>query len=592
MSISTFQEKFLRGGCGIAALLSIAAVMLGGVFVCNRDVRQMQDQSEAKPALTVGDVAIPAVQIENAYQQQVGGAQPDSPEGPAVFVELQTLGRTIDNAIDQAALAAIAKERGIQFTDEEILAAVDTAFDQSLQSSRQQLEMMGQLKPGATDKEFEEVLTKQYGKSPADLKKDQVDQIKQRLADPAQRPQMVVAAAPLILIGQERAKVAPNDDQLRQSYDELTTKRILLKNDVPGGSAAERAQKALADVKSGTFEQAIERHSNELPAGNKKISENTQVLIGSELLTDPALRGLLDLKAGEVSGVVDVREGKAIYKVVSRRSNLPKDFDKEKERYRRQFADQAAARRIEEEVKKFKAKPDIVKFQAPGYKALYDFMQATMSPVADMNAKMQQLFDQAMAALDKNEGFDQRAAALAAYGAMTSLYGAPGADIEKLRPLRIRTIESLLQTGESFALRMELANVFESAKQYDEAAQQILAAAQNNTLVDEPYTSEGERRFLGIRQKVEQFEKNNQATEEVRKEIRKELERFSKDRDAAAVYRKEQQKLMEEERKKQEAEFKKQQAESKAATTGSTGSTAPATGSTATGSTATGTTGQ
>lgn len=517
--------------------------MFGGVFYTsctNQGQTSMADgQGQVAPAFRVGDIAVPGAEIQDAIDNQLstfGGAEQLPPR--LVASQVATV---LNASIDRALLARLAQTRGIQFSDEAILAAQTRQLDEAVQQARQQAILTGQLKADATPQQFDEFIKKQAGgRTLAQIREEQTKSLREALADPSRRSQVLLSVAPLLLQQSMRGQFNPSEAELRASYDQLTVKRILLKEGLPGKSAAERAQEALAAIQGGlSFEQAMDRYSNDLPQGSEKVSQNTTPLSGSTVLADPQLRPIADLKPGQVSGVLDTPEGKIIVKLISRKSELPKDFEKNKATYRSQLVDQYAGQAIEAELRKLRQDPNLVKWEAPGYRAIYEFGRASEGAVGtDSEAKMRQVYELATQAVQKNQGYDARAAALARFASLDTLYNAAAANREALRDERIASIQSLLETGEFTDLRLQLVDLYVQANRKDEAFNELLTAARNNTRFDPV----GQERYRSIAAKLAELQRSNTLTAEQAKQVQGELERYRTEQAEDERQRAEQQK--------------------------------------------------
>jgi acid phosphatase family membrane protein YuiD len=563
--------------------------MFGGMFYsCALSSRQHgPEQAQSRTAFTVAGTPVPAEIVSQGVDAQLQGqmrqfgAMADM-LGPTF--EAGTYARVLNGLIDQAAYLPLAKKNGVDLGDAALLKAAERQLDEEAAAQREQAEMTGQLKKGATDKDWDDFLKKNVGKTFAEIRQMRLDGVRKALADASQRDSAMISLARPALEQQLASKMNVSDEQLRKSFENVTYKRVLLKTGVPGKTPDERAQAALKEIQGGLkFETAIDRYSNELPTPGKKLSETTNTASGSALATDPQFKALADLKAGQVSGVVDVPEGKAIYKVVSRTPNVPKDFETKKEDYRRKAVADLVKADVDRQLKELKASGNLVQFSAPGYRALYEYSLMTgdnpMAPVADL-AKAQQIYNQAKQAVQKNEGYDARAAALAQYAALDSMYNAAGSNKESLRQARIDTTLALLETSESHKLRMDLVELYVEAKQNQPAAEQLLTAARNNTSFDET----GQRRSQEIGAKRQELKSKGILSAEQERMILDEERRWQKDKAETDRLAAEQKRMEEELRKQAEAEAKKNAATKPGTTpapgTTTTGATAPSTTST------------
>lgn len=545
----------------MAVLIFGAVVMLGGAFYssCMANARNgvpEQAQGQQKIAFTVGDTPVAADLLQTAIQKQVSDklsqqAQQGQAGGPSPIVEIMATGEVLNGLISEAARASLVKQLGIPVTDADLTAAYNTRMQDELSGLREQLTMMGQLKPNATDKDVDEAYKKMTGQSLADTRTKQQADFQASLNDKARRASLVITLAPQFLQGYYGKQVNASDADVKASYDRLTVKRIVARTISASkkGTLDERIGEAEKAVKGGMpFEQAMEKFSDDVPVNGKKLGEQTTTLTGSEIASDPNLKPIGTLKAGDVSPIVTVPEGKAIYKLISTKNEAPKDFDANKAKYRKQYVDGIVAGKVNEAVQKLLDSPTLVKFNSPGYKAFYDFLRAQRA--ADASGKaMQQAYDEAKAAATKNEGYDTRAAILARFAANSVLWSLPTADKNALRPERIDTLTALLQSAESFELRMELVNLDLEAKKNQDAADQLVQAARNNAT----YDAMGFAHWSQVRDKLLAMQKENQIGADQAKVIEQAQLDWSRNR---AKYDEEQQELQRE-KAKAEAEAKK-----------------------------------
>lgn len=531
--------------------------MLGGVFYscASGNGRMAQgDKAPTQTALTVAGTPVPADAIRLGVEGQMGQFGGD---GIDPQFELTLYSQVMNQLVDTAAYEQLAKQNGVDLSDANLLKAFETDFQSRMEQARESAAMSGQLKPGYTEKDWLDfVKTQTGGKTLDELKNSQLEDLKKRLADASTHQSVVITLAPAALRAALAPKFQPTDDQLKQSYSTVTYKRILFKNDLPGKSAEERANTVLAELKSGLkFETAIDRYTNDLPLGGTKVSEPTNSATGSSILGDPQYKPLQGLKKDEITGVVDLPEGKAIYKVFSVQPNLPKDFEEKKAQYRAKLSRDLVEADIARQLADLKKSPELVVYKAPGFKAVADAADLARS-AGDLN-KLKKVYEEAKQAVAKNEGYDARAAALAQFVAFDGIWKAPDADQKKLLPERVQVIDDLLKTRESFKLRMELVDLFDKDGKPDQVFENLLQAAQSNTMPD----GTGQSNFGTIAAKVADLRSRRVITEEQEKQIQVEQDRWRNDKIEADKFQAEQ-KVQEAAAKKQaEEEEKKAKAE-------------------------------
>lgn len=537
VSISNFQEKIFKGGCGISILVALAGVMLTSMFygACAGDRNPAANQGDVKIAFTVGSTPVRADVVTMGMQEQI--QQTNQQFGgmadmlPPTF-QAQAAGRAISILIDTAAFLPIAEKNGIKLDDASLLAASKQEFEDTKQSVRSAYIQQGLIKPTATDAEFSDAVKKKEGRSIAEIEKERNENLQKSLQDPAKKEDLRISLARTALVQGLMAKLKVTDDEVKKSFETVSYKKIILKSGMPGGTPQVRAEAVLKALKGGMkFEAAMDKFSNEVPPAKQKLSTMAAATTGGAALeSDPTLSPLKTLEAGKYSDVVDIPDGKAIYYVVTRDPNLPKDFATAIENYRRSVARQKVTADIDKQLTEFKKQSGAIKWNSLGIQALYEYSMAPgTSPFGGGSVdvpKMQEILSLAEKALEKSQGYDVEAASMAQFGAIEALYLAPGADQAKLRPKRIAAIEKLLETTESFRLRMDLVDLFLESKDNAKAADQLLLAAQYNTALDDS----GKQRYDQVFQKLTTMRAQNQLTTDQAKSVVAELDRWKKDK--------------------------------------------------------------
>ncbi|RYG85157.1 hypothetical protein EON77_06080, partial [bacterium] len=391
MSISKFQNV-VKGGCGQVVIFGMAAVFVASLAYqgCGAGMRGNNAPlpGGGNEVAQVAGVPISSGSIDKAVQAQLaqfGGATADSL--PPSF-EIVLLGQALSRAIDEANATAIAKQNGVDTSDAAILKFVDAEIAKLPQSAREQLTQSGQLKPGASDAELDAAVKKvSGGKSLAEIVKTQGDEVRQQLKDPEKGPQIKNSIVQLLVIDSYKKKVNLSDQELRQSFDQVEVKRIVIPftgatpGDVaPGGATPDEAtarataERALAAAKGAEgFEAAMTAFSKEPPqTPGKPVSQNVLALPAAQLATLPEYAPIRNLKSGDVSGIEKTPEGFVIYKIAGTKSDLPKDFATRTAFYRDQVLSQRAQKAYTEDLKRYgeSNKPN---FSSDAYAALYAF---------------------------------------------------------------------------------------------------------------------------------------------------------------------------------------------------------------------------
>jgi len=522
--------------------------MVGGVFYtsCVAGRSASAEPSAQKVGIEVAGTPVYAdaiydqVTAQKSYQTQFvpGGMSPDS--------ELGIYQKVVQDAVDSATKTALVQSSGLPLTDEALTKAFTDSVNTQIEMTRSQLVAQGKLKPDANDAEFDKAFKNEggSGKTVTETKNEAFKQFKVALGEKEKRNGIVMGLALVLLQNQAADKLALSDADLEKNYDQYVVKRIITKDLVPGkGKPEERIAKAEAALKAGsTFEKAVDDFSEDLPNGGKKLSEITTTLTGYTLLTDPSFKPLLSLKAGEVSPVVKLPEGEAIYKVISIKSDPPKDFKTRKDFYKREVVHNMTQKDVDAMVEKFKAAPGNVKFVSPGLKLVYDYQQAQLgTPTSgkSLSDEMKDLNVQAKKIIEAG-GMDARPATLVRYGAMNFLWKTPGADKAALRADMIDTLKAILDRAEIFSVRMQLVDIYTEDKKYDDAVSQLVAAVENNRpdpsgVINDKQISDAVRKMLVAKQITPEQQKT---VEDAQKAWKVQADEIQKERDEVAKARK------------------------------------------------------
>jgi hypothetical protein len=566
LSIVTVRKIIEKPGCYIPASIVMIVGIAGGLFVGSQGGGQVP--AEAGPIVaSVGSYKLSSVTLESVaadQMRQLGGAVTSlTPE-----LEARFLADTVRQLIEQGYVLELARQKKVDLSDGKVIEAIGSGFDEQLQMERRRLEETGVLKKGASDSEFLAELKKQQpGFDPEKEKARQIDLAKQALADPNRRPQVLAYVAGQELQKALAAAYNPTEEELKSYFTSYTVKRILVNPQSAGSSTPkEVAEKARKEIVGGmAFETAMERYSGETPPPGKKIGETTLVVSGRQIVSDPQYAGIPSLKAGEVSPVVESAGNAILYKLVSSKSELPKDFADKKDEYRREYQQSASSAAFRRELEALKATTPI-QWESKGYEALYLWLQeadAGLNLAGDAlkkrKEKLREIADQAKAAMESDLA-GRRAAILAHFAAISQIYNESNPDEKKaLADQRLEAISYLLEITENPTLRLEMVDLL-AAKKDPAAGEELVRVAESNF---DP-TAAGQVIYSGVDAKTTVLEKAKLLTPEQSKRIQAAQAAWraaKKEHDAAEAEAKRQQ--AEEERLAREAEAKAKAEEAK-----------------------------
>jgi len=434
-----------------------------------------QPEQMGPPIPTVGPFKV----YPTAGDKQL--AQPKGRVGAAAAslgpeFQARLLAQALQGQIDQGLTLTLAKEKGVVIDEKAAVDAYGKQFDQQLEQQKQMLTMTGKLKEGASEADFLAALREsQPGFDPAKEKQAQLDKVREAMADPTKRPLVEASIAGLALTEQAATAIKPTDAELKADYDTYKVKQISLS----GPDAKAQGEKVLAEIKAGlTFEAAMDKYSKATPEPKKKLSESVTTIVGRTVSASAIYAPIPALTPGKVSDVAVEGESAAIYKLISKTSDLPKDFATKKADYAKQVAMGKAQRQVGDEIKALKDKPDSVKWESEGYRALSEFARVADDPKSK-DADLEKVEADAKKAVE-SDILGRRAALLAQFGANSARYSkASAADKAKLADARVAAITGVLELLESSQLRLELIDLL-AAKKDPGAVEQLLRVAEGN----------------------------------------------------------------------------------------------------------------
>lgn len=551
MSIDAVRKVVEGPGC-LKYLITVVSVIAVGTFILTGPLCGVRDKTgkDEKPAMEVvakvGDFTISRLAIQNAIKDlQPGG-------GP--MRDVQNLGQALNQQITQGVLLQVANKHSIKMSDAEIRQQASAQMDQQIGMAKIQLMMSGKLKPNATQADFESELKKATGKSTKEIKDNNAAELETLLKDPTKRVMVVASFVGPALEADVASHLNPSDSEVKQQFDTFNLKRIFIPTAVSGADdSSAKAKKALDDIKGGlSFEGAMNRYSKDPAPAGKTISEDLKPTPATAIASDPNMISILKLKAGELTPVITVPGGSAIYKLISIKSALPADFEKKKADYRKSYAQNIARAQVQREIEDA-AHSVKVDWTAKGYKAVYDFMKAmeARSSQAEQKKLLEEVEKEASEPMTNED--DVRAASLARYAATTFLYNSATPDEKKkLASARIEAITNLLKFTDSPDIRFELSDLYAETKGGGpQAVDNLIQAAKSNNEVD----AAGQSRFNGINSRMAKLKKAGFLKPEDEKALEAEQTRWKNDRA-------EQDKAMAEKQKQDEAD-KKQAEEDK-----------------------------
>ncbi|MBV6458352.1 MAG: hypothetical protein HONBIEJF_01479 [Fimbriimonadaceae bacterium] len=572
MSITKTRTFIEKSGCGWITGGAIILVLIGGMFYQCNNSQQGQNQPGAKredntPAVaTVGGLNITSGMVQSAFdqrQQQMRTAAP-TPE-----TELAAYGQAIYSWVDQGLRLEALRANGFNPTNEEVLKLAEPSIDMNFFMLKFQLEQSGQLKPNSTQAEFDELLKKNTGKDQATLRKEELAQIKENLADPKRKGTVLASVANELLREKLATKIQVTDDEIKKSFDTYKFKRIRVGT---GPDAPKKLEEAQAALKGGmSFEAAMEKYSNESAPPGKKKAESTAELPYTSLISSAYYEPLLKLGKGGVSEPIEEPGvGPTLYKLIDITSKPPKDWEKTKEDTRKQLAAQKASAVAEAEVDKARKNAKIEWF-SPGFKVLYEYTKVINDPELSKQANadpkiMRAIIDEA-AKVPGEDSIGVRVATLTKFGAFNQIWLATKpADRAALETERLAILGETINVIESPDVRLDMADILVNKKDGKGAIQQLTSAANGNITTD----ALGQSRYSRIYSILEKVRRDKLATDEEIKAVEDIQKAWQQRSLEQAKFEEEERKMREDAAKRAEEERKKEMEKNKPVERGKT----------------------
>jgi hypothetical protein len=541
---------------------------------CGGNRMSQQEQARQQNAVAlVGDVPV----LGEAIQSQ---ASKISASDTSLAGQSSGLMYATGTVLRAAAIRSILLQ-GSAVSDAEVTQAIEKAADGQIEQMKGQLMMQGKIKPGASDAEIDKAI-KSLGstRTIAQIRGELVTTLTTAYKDPARKDAVIEGLGDAILTARLGEKAVGDDQTLRESYKTYVVKRIFFSAQSGAKETPEqRADKALADLKGGkSFEKLMDELSNDpAPPGGKPLHELTQTLPTDALSRVPELASLKGKPIGTTTGAVDVPGGKAIYQLTAIQDQVPPDFDKNKQKYRSQKADEAGRAELERQVQALLAS-DAVKWQHLGFKAFAAAYKAMSSPTGPSEDLLRKALADAEAATKSQNDSEKQVGARAMLAISSMLKTVPGADPAKMKSLQLSALEAVQAAGlQDAATSLQLADLYAEAKDGAKATDALLAASKSNTR----YDAEGERLFREVAGKAIKLEAAKVITKEQHQSIEAQQAAWTATKAENAKAEAQAKEELAKQQKANEAEIARQKAEAaKASTTTGGGTTtgAPALG--------------
>jgi hypothetical protein len=542
-----------RKGCQIVIGIVMLLVMLG--FIGPMFLRGNQTSSNGQPILPIVVVDGKAATTDdlNALRGQSEGRP--APASPREFFDRQA--EDLANLVELAAGDSLAAKYNVQPTREHALKSVDESIEQQLMITRIQYQMNGLIKQGATDADFESVFKTQQGMTVAEARQALIDQFtKDRLDNPEKGPLIIRSQAKVAVIERVALSKTPSEADLKKSYQTRAFNRIrIIDPKLTPDEASEKAEKARAALASG---KAFKDVYKDTVGGT--VPPPTELPM-SEIEKNKDYAALKDLKVNEAVVITEFSTP-AVFQLVSEKTNLPPDFEKDKAKLIADFGRREASTQVEEELKALKEDKSKVVWKDKEAELIYDLsVELKKSPPNTTPDAYQDILKRIDAVEASETGGTSDKLTVARYVAFEEAYKLSKPDDQKtMKEERAKNLAAALEVQDSASQRLELAEMDKDLKLADEAVESLSKAIENTVT----FTPADVKFVDGIETKANDWVKAGFFTEDHLNLVKAALKTW---RDDKAAYDKDQAELkaMEEEnRKEAEKERKRLEAEAKA----------------------------
>lgn len=536
MSVTKLRESTQKKGCMITVWVVMGLALVGlvgtGFWGCLAG-NPMQEGADPQnvEVFSVEGQKVTLRQVNEQIDQIRNRTGLGSISDPTF--DFQFMASAISELIAQAVTANLAAERNVVVDDAYALRVASDSIDASIGQMRSQLIQSGDLKADATEAEFQKILEERIGMSAAEFKEKSIQDVKDRLANPDTRPQIIAVASESALQENYIATTQVTDEEVKKSYETYSLLSISFdKQDMGLVERQAQAEKAMEELRGGADFLAVQKKYTTTP--NTEPTPYNRAMLEE----DPKLKPLASLKVGDFSQpIVEFGAIPRIYKLVSTKSDLPNDYATNKavinEGYRRQKAGTMMQKAVAEA-----AKTAEIDWKSPGYEAVYRVLsvnrEGTMSP-EQIKTELRAIIEETNVAADDPAG--SMPAILARYMAVQSLeFQSTEAEKKELAQTKIEVVTDLLNTTEHTPLRLELVDTYLLLDNKEMASQELLTAAMNNTgleMINQSY-------FDSINTKLVAMETAGTISEENAKKVRAELVRWSQEKAEADRLQKEQ----------------------------------------------------
>lgn len=578
MSISKFREFVEKSGCGwVVAIVTSLIMLFGLITVFGRNNQNGANGAEpgAGDIAVVGDTGLSLNYVNNFADRTRQQMQQQSQGRPLTLEDEASIeGHALEQSVIAGMLLVLAKQEGVQLTEESIGAAMDKQAQESWAAQRAAWIKDKKLQPNATQADFDALYKKEYNVTPQQTLEANHKMLAERLNGP-DAFEIKISYANILLIDHYGKTLPSSEADVLKSYDQYNCKRIVLeKAKHPGEDLVAKLNKVKAEIKAGlSFEAAMDKYSDEAEPQDPKDAkkkrpkhENVFQLDGTTAQINESYAPIAMLKQGEISEPLSFANSIELYRLDSVVSTAPADFKTNFEQYRKTFIEPRAVTKMQEGITKLKTDPSKIQWTSEGYHVLYDKQifstdskNFSLDPT-ERKKRLNAILERAKKAMDEDQ-VGGRVASLVTYVTMEEIYNSTEPkDRAPLEASRDQILEKMADTLADPDISLKLVATFAQRKDKDK-----LATALDKTISNlmSSLDAKGQTQFAQVNAEIDRFQKDGLLTADQVTGYKQRLEEWKKAKIDHDKYEAQAKKEAEEQRKADEAAAKKAEEELK-----------------------------
>ncbi|MEN6520571.1 MAG: peptidylprolyl isomerase [Armatimonadota bacterium] len=380
MSITKLRNnsaRYMKVGLWLFVIIFVASIPFWNAGTGSRSDDKLEQSNEAIATVNGNDIKnadfLERYDAQKEMYKKIGGMN--------AIQDAQLRGEILSQLINEQVIVSAAENKGISVGRGELRRERNKLIDDRIDQEKQMAAGKGKK---LTDQEFDRLLRQS---SPSKTLGQFRKEIANELTKAKVRNYMMLTK----LEAQLKSSVGKVDDQkLTDNFRQLKIRHILFLSNNSPEKAQRKAEEVQKKLKTGEDFAKLAAQFSDDPTSKSKGGDIGFMPVAGD-------KDLQGLKVGQTSGIIKLPYGYRIVKVEDSKLELPKDFDKEKNKYRDQLVSQLQSEAMRNF---FEAAQKSVKIEVrnPEFNGYWLAKKAMNS--MDMNERTK-LFKQALQSLDK-----------------------------------------------------------------------------------------------------------------------------------------------------------------------------------------------